>query len=95
MDLQRWNFLLAGALAATVATPTFGQGLAPTVEPPYSGEDGETAIPDFSGIWVHALPGFEPLAKGPTALVNRARRQNGTGDILKLVGDYTSRTRPF
>lgn len=90
MDLQRWNFLLVGALTATVATPTFGQALAPTVEPSYSGEEGEAAIPDFAGIWVHALPGFEPMATGPTALVNRARRPNGTGDILKLVGDYTN-----
>src|SRR5262249_51703608 len=32
----------------------------------------------------------EPLASGPTALVNRSRRQNGTGDNLQLVGDYTN-----
>ena len=89
MDVQRWNFLFIAGLAALVATPALGQVVLPTNAPPYSGEDGETAIPDLSGIWVHALPGFEPLATGPTALVNRARRPNGTGDILKLVGDYT------
>jgi len=48
------------------------------------------SIPDLSGIWLHTLPGFEPLPAGPTALVNRARRPNGTGDILRLVGDYTN-----
>ena len=39
---------------------------------------------------MHSLPGFEPLPSGPTALVNRSRRANGTGDILKLTGDYTN-----
>ena len=38
----------------------------------------------------HSIPGFEPLASGPTALVNRSRRPNGTGNILQLVGDYTN-----
>ena len=55
-----------------------------------AGSESAEAIPDFSGIWVHALPGFEPLPSGPTALVNRSRRENGTGDILKLAGDYTN-----
>ena len=48
------------------------------------------STPDFSGFWVHANPGFEPLPSGPTSLVNRARRPNGTGDILRLAGDYTN-----
>ena len=48
------------------------------------------SIPDFSGTWLHTLPGFEPLPSGPTALVNRSRRANGTGEILKLNGDYTN-----
>jgi hypothetical protein len=30
------------------------------------------------------------MASGPTALVNRARRPNGTGDILRLAGDYSN-----
>jgi hypothetical protein len=47
-------------------------------------------IPDFSGLWSHPwLPGYEPLASGPTSLVNRSRR-NGVSDILQLVGDYTN-----
>src|SRR5262249_30665255 len=32
---------------------------------------------------------FEPLASGPTSVVNRSRR-NGTGNINQLVGDYTN-----
>ena len=64
--------------------------MAPSAAPPYGGEAGETNIPDFPGIWIHALPGFEPMASGPTSVINRARRPNGTGDILRLVGDYTN-----
>ncbi len=66
------------AIAATAATMGLAQ-TAPT-----------KSIPDFSGSWVHANPGFEPLPSGPTALVNRSRRANGTGDILKLAGDNTN-----
>jgi hypothetical protein len=74
---SRWrNFpLLIGVVTASV-TPALA---AP--QPP---------IPDLSGVWLHTLPGFEPLPSGPTALVNRSRRANGTGDILKLNGDYTN-----
>jgi hypothetical protein len=78
MGWQRRNFPLALTLAAAVLTPAFGQG------------ERAQSIPDFSGIWTHANPGFEPLASGPTALVNRSRRPNGTGDGLKLTGDYTN-----
>jgi hypothetical protein len=47
-------------------------------------------IPDFSGPWRHqSLPGFEPLASGPTSLTNRSRR-NGVSDYNSLVGDYTN-----
>ena len=79
MDPQWRNFTLVLAFAAVVATPVLGDG-------------SETAksIPDFSGVWLHTLPGFEPLPSGPTALINRSRRDNGTGDILKLNGDYTN-----
>lgn len=87
MDLQWRNFPLAFALAAAVATPAFGQAAAPAAGP--AGESAAT-IPDLSGSWVHALPGFEPLPTGATALVNRSRRANGTGDILKLAGDYSN-----
>ncbi len=90
MDSQWRNFPLVFTLAAAVVTPAFGQAVAPKVGPADGGSESAEAIPDFSGIWVHALPGFEPLPSGPTALVNRSRRENGTGDILKLAGDYTN-----
>ena len=90
MDSQWRNFPLAFTLAAAVVTPAVGQAVAPTVGPVGGGEEIAASIPDFSGLWVHGLPGFEPLPSGPTALVNRARRPNGTGDILKLVGDYSN-----
>src|SRR5262249_54706781 len=90
MDLQWWNFPLVFTLAAAAVTPAFGQAVAPRVESTNRGRENSASIPDFSGIGVHALPGFEPLPSGPTALVNRSRRPNGTGDILKLAGDYTN-----
>ncbi len=71
------NFLVLVAMAA--ALPAIAQT---------SGHD--ESVPDLSGIWAHALPGFEPMPTGPTALVNRSRRPDGTGDILKLAGDYTN-----
>ena len=73
MNLRR-DFLLVVTLAAA-ATPAFGHAPA--------------SIPDLSGIWVHSIPGVEPLAAGPTSLVNRSRR-NGIGNLLELVGDYTN-----
>jgi len=81
MDLQRRNLPFALALAAAVMTPAFGQS---------GGSESAKSIPDFSGTWLHTLPGFEPLPSGPTALVNRSRRANGTGDILSLNGDYAN-----
>ena len=79
MDLQWRNFPVVLAFAAAVATPAFGDG-----------SESAKSIPDFSGVWLHTLPGFEPLPSGPTALINRSRRDNGTGDILKLNGDYNN-----
>src|ERR1700691_1553513 len=90
MDSQWRNFSLVFTLAAAVVTPAFGQAVAPTVGPAGSGEESAAFIPNFGGLWVNPLPGFEPLPSGPTALVNRSRRPNGTGDILKLDGDYTN-----
>src|SRR5262245_51986884 len=78
MDSRWRNFSLVLSLAAAVAAPVFGQSRS------------AEAIPDLSGIWAHANPGFEPLASGPTSLINRERRPNGTGNGLKLVGDYTN-----
>lgn len=49
-----------------------------------------SSVPDFSGIWWHpSLPGVEPLASGPTSLVNRSRR-NGVSNYDQLVGDYSN-----
>jgi hypothetical protein len=79
MNVRR-NFLLAATLAALAAAPGSGQTAAP-----------KASIPDFSGVWAHpSLPGFEPLASGPTSLINRERRPDGVSNVLKLVGDYTN-----
>src|SRR5260370_3639970 len=90
LDLQLRNFSLVCTLAAAVVPPTFGQAVAAAEGPANGGSESAESVPDFSGFWVHPLPGFEPLPAGPTALVNRSRRLNGTGDILKLAGDYTN-----
>jgi hypothetical protein len=84
------NFSLVFILAAVVATPVFGQSVAPTVGSANSGKESGASIPDISGKWLHpSIPGFEPLSSGPTSVVNRSRR-NGTGNINQLVGDYTN-----
>src|SRR5262245_27720963 len=73
------NFLLMVPLIAVASTPGFGQAAAPGAP-----------IPDLSGYWIHpSIPGFEPLASGPTSLSNRSRR-DGQNNILQLVGDYTN-----
>src|SRR2546426_373445 len=90
MELRWWNFPLVFTLAAAVATPAFGQAVTATQASAYGGSESTESVPDLSGFWLHPLPGFEPLPSGPTALVNRSRRPNGTGDILKLAGDYTN-----
>ncbi len=82
---QPRKFLLLATLATAAVTPGLGQPV-----PAEGGTSRAVSMPDFSGIWLHTLPGFEPLPSGPTALVNRSRRANGTGDILKLNGDYTN-----
>ena len=89
MHLRR-DFLVLVALGLAVSLACAQTGAA-TAEPAAHGAEQSTAsLPDFSGVWNHSIPGFEPLASGPTALVNRERRPNGTGNILKLVGDYTN-----
>ena len=85
MNLQRRYSPLVATLAAAAATLAFGQAAAPAAR----GAEGADSIPDLSGIWVHSIPGFEPLASGPTSLVNRSRR-NGISNLLELVGDYTN-----
>jgi hypothetical protein len=79
---------LVFTLATAVATPAFGQAVAPTVGSANGGSESAEVIPDFSGLWVHALPGFEPLPSGPTALVNRSRRPNGTDGTATKVGVF-------
>src|SRR5258708_35870818 len=92
------NFGLLTTLAVAAATPAFGQTAGPAVAP--------AAIPDFSGIWSHpSFPGFEPLASGPSSVVNRSRRPQGAGvdgrplpandsvlvsNPARWVGDYTN-----
>jgi hypothetical protein len=80
MTRARLKFLfLLLTLAAVAAAPGFGQTRAPAA-----------SIPDFSGMWAHPwLPGYEPLASGPTSLANRSRR-NGVSNPVQLVGDYTN-----
>jgi len=53
---------------------------------------GQTqGMPDFSGLWWHpSLPGPEPLASGPTTVINRSRTRAGISDYGQLVGDYTN-----
>jgi hypothetical protein len=81
------RFPFAGTLAVATVTPASAHTVV---------KQGNSSIPDLSGVWTHSIPGFEPLASGPTALVNRSRRPNGTGNILQLVGDYTNpRTMPI
>ena len=80
MNVRRRNFLLLVTLAAAAAMPGPGQTAAPTAP-----------IPVFSGVWAHPwLPGYEPLASGPTSLTNRSRRPDGVSNVLVLVGDYTN-----
>ena len=75
MSWQRRDFLLVMILTAVAAAPVFGQVVAPTGGSTGNSKEIATSIPDFSGMWVHgSIPGFEPLASGPTSLVNRSRR---------------------
>jgi len=91
MNIQRRNLvLLVTVAAAAMATPALGQTPAPAAGAAANGTEGAAAIPDLSGIWWHpSLPGFEPLASGPTSLKNRSRR-NGVSNYDQLVGDYTN-----
>ena len=74
MNTQWGNLLLLVTLAMIGAT----SGVAQT-----------TPIPDLSAIYNHrGIPGFEPLASGPTSLVNLSRREGGVSNNRQLVGDY-------
>ena len=74
MNAQWRNFLLLVILATIGAM----SGVAQTAP-----------IPDLSGVYNHrGIPGFEPLASGPTSLVNLSRREGNVGNNRQLVGDY-------
>jgi hypothetical protein len=84
MNAKRWDYLMLTILAAATAMPAWGQTVVPAAGP------AGASIPDFSGVWWHpSLPGFEPLASGPTSLTNRSRR-NGVSNYDQLVGDYAN-----
>src|ERR1700692_120219 len=86
MMAKRRNYLLLMIVAGGAASPSGGQTGAPAA----GAADGGASIPDFSGVWWHpSLPGFEPLASGPTSLTNRSRR-NGVSNYDRLGGDYTN-----
>jgi hypothetical protein len=86
--MQRRRLLLCLTLAAAAVVPAFAQTVAG--EPLEQRTQSATSIPDFSGIWWHpSLPGFEPLASGPTSVINRSRR-NGVSNYDELVGDYAN-----
>jgi hypothetical protein len=77
--MQWWKSVVI-LTVVSAATPGLGQ----------TAGSGAQKVPDFSGMWWHpSLPGMEPLASGPTSLVNRARR-GGISDYAQLVGDYTN-----
>ena len=81
--MQRRKFLFLVTLAAAAA-PGLGQAVAPAE----SRTNGTASVPNFSGVWAHtSITGFEPLASGPTSLVNLSRR-GITSDNRQLVGDY-------
>jgi hypothetical protein len=95
MNVQRRDFLLLVTLAAVVATPTWGQVVAPSIAPAGSRTQSAASIPDFSGIWAHpSLNALEPPLSGPGPVKNRSRQrtgpQAGVGDRAQLAGDYTN-----
>lgn len=74
------NFLLLATLTGAAMMPVLTQAASPN-----------PSIADFAGMWSHPwLPGYEPMASGPTSLKNRSRREDGVSNPLQLVGDYTN-----
>src|ERR1700682_3638655 len=69
------NLVLSAAVAAALATAALGPTGGPAARP---------------GIWWHpSRPGPEPLAAGPTMVINKVRR-NGVSNYDQLVGDYSN-----
>jgi hypothetical protein len=90
MKRQRSISLLV-ILAATVAAPAASQAADSAGAPGNSVIPGATAIPDFSGVWMHPyFPGIEPPAAGPGPVLNRSRRPDGVSNTRQFVGDYTN-----
>jgi hypothetical protein len=83
--MQRGKFLLTAIIAVAAAAPLSGQA----AEPAGNTSRKTASVPDLSGIWAHpSIPGYEPLASGPTSLKNLSRREGGVSDNRQLVGDY-------
>ena len=81
MQQPRRKFLLLAILTAVAAILGIRQTATPAV--------AAAPNPVFDGVWDHpGLPGFEPLASGPTSLVNLSRRERGVSNNMQLVGDY-------
>jgi hypothetical protein len=68
------TLLLPMILTAGMAMPAFGQ----------------TAVPDFSGLWAHPGLGFGPPVSGPGPVRNKTRRPNGSSNPDMIVGDDTN-----
>lgn len=84
--MRRGHLLLLLTLAAFAASVL---GLA--ASPAKNSTRSAASIPDFSGPWTHpSIPGFEPLASGPTSVKNLVRREGGVSDNRQLVGDYNN-----
>jgi hypothetical protein len=50
----------------------------------------ETNVPDFSGLWGRDSLNLESPDSGPGPVVNLSHNRDGTQDMSRLVGDYTS-----
>src|SRR5262249_3590472 len=90
MNFQRPGFLLVIILAGAVATPAWGQSVAPSAGPVGSGTQSAASILDFSGTWAHPSLGFENRTSGPGPVRNRSRTPSGASNFNLLVGDYTN-----
>src|SRR5262245_40477803 len=88
MNERRGNFLLFATTAVIASTVGLGDAAA-FAAAPVNGTQRAAPIPDFSGPWTHpSIPAFDPLASGPTSVINLARREGGVSDNRQLVGDY-------